>query len=169
MSIRIAEKCQWKLTGFCLFNDTQVYHFLAAGVLFPAEDDAQRDTRYSNGRCRHFDQPRVRVTPLYYYLIRGLSILLHKTHYDTNDIVSWHRYAGNAGDLLRRQGEPVYICVETDICLTGAEGEIWYKPLPPQHNSTMAAVALLNPQAKNGSTIDMQLTFEELPILQGAR
>ena len=79
------------------------------------------------------------------------------------------QYAGNAGDLLRRDGETVYICVETTVCLAGAEGEVWYKPLPPYANSTIAAVALLNPQAKNGTTINMQLKFEELPILQGAR
>ena len=86
---------------------------------------------------------------------------------DADAIMINQEYAGNAGDLLRRLGETVYICVETTICLAGAEGEVWYKPLPPQHNSTIAAVALLNPQAKNGSTIDMQLKFEELPILQG--
>jgi hypothetical protein len=88
---------------------------------------------------------------------------------DADAIAINQEYAGNAGDLLRRHGETVYICVETTICLAGAEGEVWYKPLPPHENSTVAAVALLNPQAKNGTTVSMQLKFEELPILQGAR
>eukprot|EP01052_Picozoa_sp_SAG31_P038949 SAG31_NODE_5305_length_2620_cov_8.778263_1_plen_349_part_00 len=78
-------------------------------------------------------------------------------------------YAGNAGDLLEKQGGAVYLCVAAAACLVGAEGELWYKPLPPRSGSTVAAVALLNPQGKNGTTIDLQVDFDKLPVLQGAR
>eukprot|EP01045_Picozoa_sp_COSAG04_P021143 COSAG04_NODE_2244_length_4461_cov_20.784732_4_plen_80_part_00 len=52
----------------------------------------------------------------------------------------------------------------------GAEGEVWYKPLPPESGSVRAAVALLNPQAAgNGTTVDIHVRFEQLPVLQGRR
>ena len=113
-----------------------------------------------NAQRAHFSMWCITSSPLVY------SSPLKTMHTDTLAILTDadaiainQEYAGNAGDLLRRQGETVYICVETSICLAGAEGELWYKPLPPQHNSTIAAVALLNPQAKNGTTINMQLNL----------
>lgn len=80
------------------------------------------------------------------------------------------QYAGNAGDLLKKQGRPVYFCVGDGMCLVGGEGEVWYKPLPGGESgfagNPHGAPALLNPQgaAKNATTVDISVTVGNFAV-----
>merc|ERR1712154_429253 len=81
---------------------------------------------------------------------------------NTEAIAVNQQYAGNAGDLLSRQGGHTTAC-QWGRCYDMGAGEIWYKPLP----GNAAAVALLNTQMKNanGTSMRLNVSFDSLPVL----
>merc|ERR1712032_1152687 len=67
-------------------------------------------------------------------------------------------YAGNAGDLLEKQGDRISTC-QWGRCYDMGAGEVWYKPLPDGE----AAVALLNTQpVNNGTALRLNVSFANL-------
>lgn len=85
-----------------------------------------------------------------------LNILINKDAIAVNQ-----QYAGNAGDLLERQGGKIVTTCQWGRCYDMGAGEVWYKPLPGGE----AAVALLNTQNKTGTPMGLNVSFSALAAL----